>query len=58
MTSNRNTHSTLVHPVEVTDVQKKIVGEGKVIKVTKRESLTEELQRVCDETQFDLAKEE
>ena len=49
---NRNTYSALLHSVE--EEKKRISGEYKTRKVTKRKPLAEELQRVCEETRFDM----
>ena len=58
-----NTHTALVHPVDIedTELHEKTQPEkekSSVRKITKRELLPEELQRVCKETQYDLSKQE
>ena len=58
---SKSTHSALVHPVEVKkvrDEEKRTSGECVAWKVSKREPLPEELQRVWEEAQFDLTREE
>ena len=52
----------MVHPLEeITEQEEEELVEkekSSVRKVTKREPLPEELQRVCENTQYDLSREE
>ena len=53
---NKNTHLALVHPVEVKEDQadkERTSVECIPEKVYKRKTLSEELQRVCKEAQFE-----
>ena len=58
MTLNNNIHSALVHPVEVKDDEKRTSEECIARKVSRRLPHPEERQRVCEEAQFDLTKDE
>ena len=56
---HKNTHTALVHPVDIEiaeQQEEKLVEKEKssVRKITKRETLPEELQRVCENIQYDL----
>ena len=61
VTLNRNTHSTLVHAVEVKEdqeEQKRTSGECIARKGPQEETCPKRTTDVCEETQFDLTKEE
>ena len=59
---HKNTHTALVHPVEVEETlkeEKSMERESSFVrKVGKEGPLPEELQRIREETQYDLTKEE
>jgi hypothetical protein len=60
---HKHTHSALVHPVELESTEDEdasstegMKGEfGQARRVTKREPLPEELQNICNQTQFSLS---
>ena len=59
VTLNKNTHSALLHPVEVKEVvdeEKRTLGACAVRKMPKRKLLPEKLQKVCEKVQFDLTR--
>ena len=60
---HKDTHSAMVHPVEVEEDQERTslereAKEGAVRRLTKQRSLPEELMGICDEAQCEMTREE
>ena len=55
---HKNTHSAVVHPVEIEEDVERTGKGGSVRRITKQKDLPEELKTVCDEAQCELTREE